>query len=64
MDPLVNLKIALSILSLIVLVILIFIGIEGLRVMRRVRKVADRIEFLTDAKEWLGVLSFLKRKKK
>lgn len=64
MDPLLNLKIALGIVSLIVLIILTVFGVECIRVARRVRKVADRLEYLTDAKEWLSLLSLFKRKKK
>jgi hypothetical protein len=64
MDPLLNLKVALGLLSLVVLLILIVLGVECIRVVIRVRKMADRLDFLTDAKEWLNVLTFFKRKKK
>ena len=40
-------------LLILVLILLTYLGIEGIRVLRGVRRLMDRLDYLTDIKEWL-----------
>ncbi len=40
-------------LLILVLILLTYLGIEGIRVLRGARRLIDRLDCLTDIKEWL-----------
>ena len=40
-------------LLILVLILLTYLGIEGIRVLRGARRLMDRLDCLTDIKEWI-----------
>lgn len=49
------------------LIVIIFFVFEGYRIVRNVRRISDRIEILTNIKEWVNftkIIHFFMKKKK
>jgi hypothetical protein len=65
MELLPFLTITIKILLIIFILLLGYLVIECIKIVKNLRKVADRVEFLTDLKSWLGLArKFPRRSKK
>ena len=64
MELLPFLAITIRILLIVLIIVLCYLIFECIKVVRNFRKVADRLEFLTDLKSWLGLVRKIPRRSK